>query len=175
MTSLALSIYLPHLPPAFPSGRPGRDTHYSFPSPRAPDPPPTQRAFSAATHFLRSLCGVAVSYTPDHSHECSQSSRGAGPRPPARAISSGGEGRGARPRATGEQLVRVGQGVCVLPSREGVRGELLRAERCGRRRATAAQAAYKEGMRCKVGRRQRRRAKAVQAQRAGKDSTADWG
>eukprot|EP00964_Phaeocystis_antarctica_P062309 scaffold37323_cov45-Phaeocystis_antarctica.AAC.2 len=36
------------------------------------------------------------------------------------------EGRGARPRATDEQLVGVGQGVCLLPSRrEGMR--------CGRR------------------------------------------
>eukprot|EP00964_Phaeocystis_antarctica_P054729 scaffold32205_cov65-Phaeocystis_antarctica.AAC.3 len=35
-------------------------------------------------------------------------------RTPARAIASRGEGRGARPRATDEQLVGVGQGVCVL-------------------------------------------------------------
>eukprot|EP00964_Phaeocystis_antarctica_P078703 scaffold48962_cov58-Phaeocystis_antarctica.AAC.4 len=39
----------------------------------------------------------------------------AGPRTPARAVSSGGEGRGARPRATNEQLVGVGQGACALP------------------------------------------------------------
>eukprot|EP00964_Phaeocystis_antarctica_P060773 scaffold36265_cov43-Phaeocystis_antarctica.AAC.4 len=46
----------------------------------------------------------------------------AGPRTPARAIASGGEGRGARPRATDEQLVGVGQGGCVLPSRrEGIK------------------------------------------------------
>ena len=39
-------------------------------------------------------------------------------RTPARAV---GEGRGARPRATNEQLVGVGQGVCALPSRrEGI-------------------------------------------------------
>eukprot|EP00964_Phaeocystis_antarctica_P013465 scaffold7370_cov57-Phaeocystis_antarctica.AAC.5 len=38
----------------------------------------------------------------------------AGPRTPARAISSRGKGRGARPRATDEQLVGIGQGVCVL-------------------------------------------------------------
>ena len=39
-------------------------------------------------------------------------------RTPARAV---GEGRGARPRATDEQLVGVGQGVCVLPScKEGI-------------------------------------------------------
>ena len=36
-------------------------------------------------------------------------------RPPARfIIASGGEGRGARPRATDEQLVGIGQG-CALP------------------------------------------------------------
>eukprot|EP00964_Phaeocystis_antarctica_P058138 scaffold34462_cov56-Phaeocystis_antarctica.AAC.7 len=39
---------------------------------------------------------------------CRESGR-AGPRTPARAIASGGEGRGARPRATDEQLVDVGQ------------------------------------------------------------------
>ena len=42
-----------------------------------------------------------------------------GSRTPARAIASGGEGRGARPRATNEQLVGVGQGVCALPSQMG--------------------------------------------------------
>ena len=48
-------------------------------------------------------------------------------RTPARAIVIG-EGRGARPRATDEQLVGVGQGVCGLPSRkEGVRS----GARCG--------------------------------------------
>eukprot|EP00964_Phaeocystis_antarctica_P061667 scaffold36871_cov49-Phaeocystis_antarctica.AAC.2 len=60
--------------------------------------------------------------------ECGQ----AGPRTPARAIASGGEGRGARPRATDEQLVGVGQGVCALPSRrEGIRC----GRRCGREAA----------------------------------------
>eukprot|EP00964_Phaeocystis_antarctica_P157292 scaffold127415_cov63-Phaeocystis_antarctica.AAC.1 len=44
------------------------------------------------------------------SRECGR----AGPRTPARAILRG-EGRGARPRAPDEQLVGVGQGVCVLP------------------------------------------------------------
>jgi hypothetical protein len=39
---------------------------------------------------------------------------GAASRSPARAIASGGEGRGARPRAADEQLVGGGQGVCVL-------------------------------------------------------------
>ena len=40
---------------------------------------------------------------------------GAASRSPARAIASGGEGRGARPRAADEQLVGGGQGVCALP------------------------------------------------------------
>eukprot|EP00964_Phaeocystis_antarctica_P130684 scaffold94562_cov58-Phaeocystis_antarctica.AAC.1 len=49
-------------------------------------------------------------------------------RTPARAVASRGEGRGARPRATDEQLVGVRQGVCVLPSRrEGMHCEV----RCG--------------------------------------------
>ena len=65
--------------------------------------------------------------------------RRAASRTPAQAIVSRGEGRGARPRATDEQLVGVVQGVCALPSRkEGMC--------CGRRygprgRATVAQAA----------------------------------
>ena len=53
----------------------------------------------------------------------SERASGAASRRPARAIASGGEGGGARPRAADEQLVGGGQGVCVLPSRtEGVRG-----------------------------------------------------
>ena len=48
-------------------------------------------------------------------------------RTPARAIASRGEGRGARPGATDEPLVGVGQGVCALPSRKegtcAMRGE----------------------------------------------------
>ena len=39
----------------------------------------------------------------------------AGPGSPAQAIASGGEGRGACPRAADEQLVGRGQGVCALP------------------------------------------------------------
>eukprot|EP00964_Phaeocystis_antarctica_P074483 scaffold45801_cov57-Phaeocystis_antarctica.AAC.3 len=39
-------------------------------------------------------------------------------RTPARAVASRGKGRGARPRATDQQLVGVGQGVCALPSRK---------------------------------------------------------
>jgi len=42
-------------------------------------------------------------------------------RSPARAIASGGEGRGARPRAADEQLVGGGQGVCALPESKGGR------------------------------------------------------
>eukprot|EP00964_Phaeocystis_antarctica_P071135 scaffold43354_cov58-Phaeocystis_antarctica.AAC.2 len=69
----------------------------------------------------------------------------AGPRPPARAIASRGEGRGARPRATDEQLVGVGQGACGLPSRKG-------GMRCGMRRGP-------EGGRACGGRRRKRRAR----------------
>ena len=50
-------------------------------------------------------------------------------RSPARAIASGGEGRGARPRATDGQLVGGGQGVCVLPSRR--EGHMQCGARCG--------------------------------------------
>ena len=60
---------------------------------------------------------------------------GAASRRPARVIASGGEGRGARPRAADEQLVGGGEGVCPLPSRkEGVRGIMrgdARAASCG--------------------------------------------
>eukprot|EP00964_Phaeocystis_antarctica_P103861 scaffold69098_cov54-Phaeocystis_antarctica.AAC.3 len=78
--------------------------------------------------------------------------RAAGPRTPARAVASRGKGRGARPRATDAQLVGVGQGVCVLPSRrEGIRC----GRRCdpggGRRRATAAHAACRGGLDCRLG------------------------
>eukprot|EP00964_Phaeocystis_antarctica_P041806 scaffold23936_cov57-Phaeocystis_antarctica.AAC.1 len=62
----------------------------------------------------------------------------AGPRTPARAIASRGQGRGVRPRATDEQLVGVGQGGCALPSREeGIRcgarcgGQPRRTQRAG--------------------------------------------
>ena len=62
------------------------------------------------------------------SHEliCSRSSGGAASWSPARVIASRGEGRGALPRATDEQFVGVGQGVCALPSRK-------EAMRCGAR------------------------------------------
>ena len=56
----------------------------------------------------------------------SRSSRAAASRSPALVIASRGEGLGVRPRATGEQLVGVGQGGCALPSRKG-------SVRCGAR------------------------------------------
>ena len=71
---------------------------------------------------------------------------GAASRRPARAIASGGEGGGARPRAADEQLVGGVKGVCVLPSRmeggRGVRGDARAASRgCIRARSRCAQAA----------------------------------
>eukprot|EP00964_Phaeocystis_antarctica_P102580 scaffold67915_cov54-Phaeocystis_antarctica.AAC.1 len=83
---------------------------------------------------------------------CSRSS-GAVSRTPARAIASRGEGRGACPRATDEQLVGVGQGVCALPSRKqgarcgarcglgaGKRGPAAAHERHARREGPAVEA-----------------------------------
>ena len=47
---LSISIYIriinPHLPPAFSSGRPGRDAHYFLPSCSPAPQPPTRRAAS---------------------------------------------------------------------------------------------------------------------------------
>eukprot|EP00964_Phaeocystis_antarctica_P128451 scaffold92250_cov61-Phaeocystis_antarctica.AAC.4 len=64
--------------------------------------------------------------------------RRTGPWTPARVIASGGEGRGARPRATNRQLVDIGQRVCTLPNRkEGIRWELRCEPGSWRRRATA--------------------------------------
>eukprot|EP00964_Phaeocystis_antarctica_P114350 scaffold78323_cov43-Phaeocystis_antarctica.AAC.3 len=61
----------------------------------------------------------------------------------ARAIASGGEGRGALPRAADVQLVGVGQG-CVLPSRmEGIR--------CGCSLPEAAESADDRGARSAQG------------------------
>ena len=52
-------------------------------------------------------------------------------RTPARAVASRGEGRVARPRATDQQLVGVGQGVCGLPSRkDGMRCGAWCGARC---------------------------------------------
>ena len=60
------------------------------------------------------------------------SSRCAGPRTPVRAIASRGESRGARPCATDQQLVGIGQGGCALPrGKEGVCD--MSGEVCGSR------------------------------------------
>ena len=65
-------------------------------------------------------------------------------RSPARAIASGGEGRGARPRAADEQLVGGGQFVCALPESKGGRvyygGRGVRAGRRERGYEAAASA-----------------------------------
>eukprot|EP00964_Phaeocystis_antarctica_P116988 scaffold80854_cov54-Phaeocystis_antarctica.AAC.2 len=85
---------------------------------------------------VRSRFFTTSPLTSAHAPLDESSARRAASRTPARAIE---EGRGARPRATDEQLVGVVQGVCALPSRkEGMC--------CGRRygprgRATVAQAA----------------------------------
>ena len=90
----------------------------------SPPPPSRRRRFP-----LHANCGLGSSewspqILPSHAPRCIEGSvQRAASRTPARAV---GEGRGARPRATDEQLVGVGQGVCALPSRrEGIR--------CGRR------------------------------------------
>eukprot|EP00964_Phaeocystis_antarctica_P032219 scaffold18260_cov57-Phaeocystis_antarctica.AAC.3 len=77
----------------------------------------------------------------------------ASPHERASLISVRGEGRGARPRATDEQLVGGGQGVCALPSRkEGMRCAGRGAAReGGRRRATAVHAACRGGLDCRLG------------------------
>ena len=78
------------------------------------------RLFPSVTHVPIDPASVTSTF-------CSRSS-GAASRNPARAVASRGEGRVAPPRATDEQLVGVGQGVCALSSRkEGVRC----AARCG--------------------------------------------
>ena len=77
---------------------------------------------------------------------------------------SRGEGRGARPRATDEQLVGVGQGGCVLPSRKegircGVRCEpgggsrqlFTMPKRCTRRRHNTSRAARARANKSRVG------------------------
>ena len=106
-------------------------------------PSPFMSMYVSATRKLRELWSSEQSpcILPSHSHLDARASvrRAASQRTPARAI---GEGRGARPRATDEQLVGVGQGVCALPSRKE---SILCRARCepggGRRRATAAYAA----------------------------------
>eukprot|EP00964_Phaeocystis_antarctica_P024097 scaffold13486_cov55-Phaeocystis_antarctica.AAC.1 len=55
---------------------------------------------------------------------CTRSRVGGNSRTPARAIKT--RSPGARPRATDQQLVGVGQGVCVLPNRK--EGPTMRGE-----------------------------------------------
>eukprot|EP00964_Phaeocystis_antarctica_P080636 scaffold50376_cov38-Phaeocystis_antarctica.AAC.2 len=85
-------------------------------------PPPPSRLRRFPPH---ANCGLGSSewspqILPSHAPRCrGLSSASTASRTPARAV---GEGRGARPRATDEQLVGVGKGVCALPSRkEGMR------------------------------------------------------
>ena len=80
--------------------------------------------------------------------------RAASQRTPAQAV---GEGRGARPLATDEQLVGVGQGVCALPSHKGgKRCEARWGPGGGRgRRAIAVQAACRARARLQTGGRAR--------------------
>eukprot|EP00964_Phaeocystis_antarctica_P132150 scaffold96187_cov56-Phaeocystis_antarctica.AAC.2 len=78
------------------------------------------RRVRATSYILRSTrcCGSQIRSSNTRADLLSR----AASRAPARVIASRGEGRGARPRATNEQLVGVGQGVCVLPNRkEGIR------------------------------------------------------
>ena len=74
-------------------------------------------------------------------------------RSPARAIASGGEGRGARPRAADEQLVGGGQGVCALPESKGGRviGGKVRAGRRERGYEAAASACARSGPDSRLG------------------------
>ena len=111
---------------------------YPYPSP----PPPLVRQLSIPTHpplqYQRvrvrdchaQVAGCCRSSShrlcSSHEHTCSRRSLGAASRSPARAIAKTGEGRGARPCATDEQLVGGGQGACALPSRrEGT--QMMRA------------------------------------------------
>ena len=63
---------------------------------------------------------------------------------PTRAIASGGEGRGARPRAADEQLVGGGQGVCELP--ESKRGRAYNGGRGACRKAGERERGGSDGM-----------------------------
>ena len=81
-----------------------------------------QSRLPAATKLSRSDMDVVVvleAMTMSLSSSRAELLSRAASRSPARAIASGGEGRGARPRAADEQLVGVGQGVCVLPESKG--------------------------------------------------------
>ena len=94
-----------------------------------------QSRLPAATKLSRSdmdvvvvLEGITTSLSSSRAELLSR----AASRSPARAIASGGEGRGARPRAADEQLVGGGQGVCDLPESKG--GRVIGGEvRAGRR------------------------------------------
>jgi len=77
-----------------------------------------QSRLPAATKLSRSdmdvvvvLEGMTMSLSSSRAELLSR----AASRSPARAIASGGEGRGARPRAADDLLVAGGQGVCALP------------------------------------------------------------
>eukprot|EP00964_Phaeocystis_antarctica_P058275 scaffold34558_cov52-Phaeocystis_antarctica.AAC.2 len=73
----------------------------------------------------------------------------AAPRSPARAIASRGEGRSARPRATDQQLVGVGQGVSKAhPEHAGHGRDLGRVEAQRLVEHRRALPSRKEGMRC---------------------------
>ena len=83
-----------------------------------------QSRLPAATKLSRSDMDVVVvlkGMTTSLSSSRAELLSRAASRSPARAIASGGEGRGARPRAADEQLVGGGQGVCVLPESKGGR------------------------------------------------------
>jgi hypothetical protein len=83
-----------------------------------------QSRLPAATKLSRSDMDVVVvleARTMSLSSSRAELLSRAASRSPARAIASGGEGRGAHPRAADEQLVGGGQGVCALPESKGGR------------------------------------------------------
>ena len=86
---------------------------------------------------MRAVVQAAAKTLPrPHAHLGERASVAASRRP-ARAIASGGEGRGARPRAADAQLVGGGEGVCGLPSRkDGVRGIMREGAERGEERGT---------------------------------------
>ena len=104
-----------------------------------------QSRLPAATKLSRSEMDVVVvleGLTMSLSSSRAELLSRAASRSPARAIASGGEGRGARPRAADEQLVAGRQGVCVLPESKGGRviGGGVRAGRRERGYGAAATA-----------------------------------
>jgi len=113
-----------------------------------------QSRLPAATKLSRSDMDVVVvleGMTTSLSSSRAELLSRAASRSPARAIASGGEGRGARPRAADEQLVGGGQGVCVLPESKGGRvyngGRGVRAGRPERGYEAAASACTGPGSR----------------------------